>query len=118
MSAQCIFLTQLLRMFQDEEGNSLFAETEPTCAAFDLYDWGDDEFIGGIYSSPSVGAGWSTIHSKEICRHNLKAPIENIIFFAGEHTNTKGCATVQSALDSGVIAAKDILESFSVDGSR
>lgn len=113
MNARYIFLSQLHRMFRDKEGNTLFVETEPTCAAFDLYDWSDDEFIGGIYSSPSVGAGWRQHDSSQTCRHDLKDSIENAIFFAGEHTNTKVCATVQSAMDSGVIAAKDVLQSLS-----
>mmetsp|Transcript_14897 Transcript_14897/g.28005 ORF Transcript_14897/g.28005 Transcript_14897/m.28005 type:complete len:862 (-) Transcript_14897:2613-5198(-) len=116
MDAQHIFLSQLHRMFRDEKGNTLFPEAEPTCAAFDLYDWQNDEFIGGIYSSPSVGAGLKHLHArKETCRDELKAAIESTIFFAGEHTNTKVCATVQSALDSGMIAAKEVLQSFSLD---
>jgi Monoamine oxidase len=115
--ARYFFMSQLHRMFRDKEGNILFRETEPTCAAFDLYDWSDDIFVGGIYSSPSLGAGWRQLNSKETCRHDLKAPLHSTIYFAGEHTNTKVCATVQSALDSGVIAAKDVLQSFSKDSN-
>lgn len=115
MDAQRLFLAQLQRMFHDDDGRSLFIEIEPTCAAFDLYDWSGDEFIGGIYSSPSFGAGWKNSNNKATCRDDLKASICNTIFFAGEHTNTKVCATVQSALDSGIIAARDVLNSFSSD---
>ena len=118
ISASDLFLNQLHEMFKDEEGNSLFIDSNPTCSAFDLYDWSADEFVGGMYSSPSVDAGWRVAHDSDgnkiiqTCRHDMKAPIADTIFFAGEHTNVKTCATVQAALESGSIAASDVLESF------
>ena len=39
----------------------------------------------------------------------LAKPIENKLFFAGEATNTCGASTVQSAIDSGDRAAKEII---------
>ena len=58
-SAEMLFLDQLKRMFVDGDGTSIFLnEINPTCSAFALHDWADDEYVMGLYSSPSVGAGW------------------------------------------------------------
>ena len=112
-----LFLHQLCEMFKDEEGSSLFLHSNPTCSAFDLYDWSADPFVGGMYSSPSIGAGWRINNDSgnkviQTCRHDIKKAIVETIFFAGEHTNVKTCATTQAAMESGVIAATDLLESF------
>lgn len=131
-SATFIFLDQLNRMFMDDVGRSAFINAEmPTCSAFALHDWSDDEYIMGTYSSPSIGAGWGqsntdqfateptpTTHSDaaptiaETCRHCLAKPIKNTIFFAGEHTNIKTCATVQAAMESGNRAAAEVAKSL------
>ena len=38
----------------------------------------------------------------------LADPMLNFIYFAGEHTHLESIATVQSALESGVRAAREI----------
>mmetsp|Transcript_9794 Transcript_9794/g.10855 ORF Transcript_9794/g.10855 Transcript_9794/m.10855 type:complete len:119 (-) Transcript_9794:126-482(-) len=100
-------------MFRDEMGRSAFLNAgRPTCSAFALHDWSEDDYIRGTYSSPSVGAGWmSQTQSEhvpteattpalrssdalppmaaETCRHGLAKPLQNTLFFAGEHTNVK-----------------------------
>ncbi|KAL7486099.1 hypothetical protein ACHAW6_011700 [Cyclotella cf. meneghiniana] len=73
-------------------------------SAFDVYNWGNDNYVQGIYSSPSVRLG----REEKSQYQALADPISNCIFFAGEHTHTEASATVQSALESGVRAAREI----------
>ena len=118
-TAQDIFLNQLQRMFKDDTGCNLFVGANATCTAFQLHDWSDDEFVMGLYSSPSIDAGWRISGESngddllKTARHDLKAPIGETIYFAGEHANTKTCATVQAAIESGLAAASDVLASLS-----
>lgn len=115
-----IFLDQLQRMFPREIANC-------SCDAFDLYDWSDDEFVKGIYSSPSIDAGLGFLHQHHrssssstsetdfavtTARDDIRAPIRDYVYFAGEHTNTKTCATVQAAIESGLLAASEVLKSL------
>lgn len=65
-----------------------------------FYDWGSNPFVRGCYASPVVNS--------YAMAEKLAEPIENELFFAGEATNTKGMSTVQSAIDSGKRAAKEI----------
>jgi hypothetical protein len=123
-SAQSLFLDQLQRMFSSDpaSGENIFLnETNPTCSAFAWHDWSEDEYILGMYSSPSVGAGWQSSASssgcdktadKDTCRDFLAKPIKDLVFFAGEHTNIKTCATVQAAMESGTRAAEEVLHSM------
>lgn len=109
-SSKDIFFHQMQRMLPNEIGDEM-------CAAFDLYDWSEDKFVRGLYSSPSVDAGWKVSGHGEkkqfkTSRDDIKAPICNTIYFAGEHANVKTCATVQAAIESGIIAATDVLESL------
>jgi len=107
-SAEEILLNQLQRMFEKE---SFFLSDPPTCSAFELHDWSTDKFIMGLYSSPSVGAGWKiSDEGLETARHDMKAAVKETVFFAGEHANIKTCATVQAAIESGLIAATEVLE--------
>ena len=112
-----IFLEQLQRIFQDDNGDSLFIYPIPQCSAYKLHDWSDDEFIMGLYSSPSVGAGWKS-NGVETGRNDLKAPICESIYFAGEHTNTKTSASVQAAVESGLDAASNVMVSLSDESNR
>ena len=77
-----------------------------TFSAFDVYDWSDDKYVQGMYSSPSVlSQSTGGINPNQ----HLAEPIMNV-YFAGEHTHTVTSATVQSALESGVRAAHEIYE--------
>ena len=80
----------------------------------------DDDHILGLYSSPTVGAGWyvdsnntnQSLTSDEDSDHpqsngiikthrnDLSTPLNDTIFFAGECVNIKTCATVQSAVST------------------
>jgi len=99
-NAQDVLLQQLRNMAEEAFVDS----NNPTCSAFSLFDWSDDEYIGGLYSSPSIGCFQQ--------RRHLRSSIKDTIFFAGEHTNEKTSATVQAAMESGVLAAQDVLSTF------
>ena len=109
-----MFLEQLNRIWVGTE--QVFVNREvPTCSSFAIYDWSEDRFISGIYSSPSTGAGWGAFDptSLDTCRDYLGSPIRNTIFFAGEHTNENNCSTVQAAIESGIFATQNVLSSLS-----
>jgi hypothetical protein len=117
--AKASMLSQVQRVFESsDDGENIFIESSsPTCSTFALHDWSDDEFTLGIYSSPSVGAGWGgKVHNGSIGgdakplthRDYLATPINNEIWIAGEHANRTTCATVQSAMESGARAANEM----------
>jgi monoamine oxidase len=71
-----------------------------------LHDWQRDPYARGAYSWVKVGGGRA--------RRSLAAPLQNTLFFAGEATDYEGeAATVAGALQSGLRAAREILESDS-----
>lgn len=74
------------------------------------HDWKRDPLAGGAYSWVPVGA----VDASE----QMARPVENTLFFAGEHTDTTGhWGTVHGALRSGIRAARQILD-VTVPGSR
>lgn len=67
------------------------------------HDWQHDEFALGAYSYAPAGA----IDASE----RMTEPVEQTLFFAGEHTDTTGhWGTVHGAIRSGIRAAGQILE--------
>jgi monoamine oxidase len=67
------------------------------------HDWRNDPFSLGAYSY--VAAGGLDAPSQ------LTEPVENTLFFAGEHTDTTGhWGTVHAAMRSGLRAAQQIFE--------
>ena len=108
---KAMILDQLSRMYSTD---NLFGEGKaPSCSAFWLYDWSDDPYVRGLYSSPSVGAGWKQPNSSHLTsRHDLACPIADTIFFAGEHTHTSTSATVQAAMESGCRVAEEVQKSL------
>ena len=102
-----------------ENGESLAHEAEKTLAAlfqksedqirdqilsWHSHDWQADPFSLGAYSYAPAGA----LHASDA----LTEPIEQTLFFAGEHTDTTGhWGTVHAALRSGMRAAKQVLGS-------
>ncbi|KAL7576421.1 hypothetical protein ACA910_018225 [Epithemia clementina (nom. ined.)] len=112
-AVQHLVLDQLHRMYR----NSLFFPGKtPSCSAFLMHDWSDDEYVRGLYSSPSIGGGWQSTIDRT-CRHDLAAPIEDTIFFAGEHTNLSTSASVQAAMESGIRAAEEVWQSLQSSSS-
>ena len=68
------------------------------------YHWSKHPFIRGGYSSPTVYA-----HG---LRDELARPVEERLFFAGEATSVTACATVHTAMETGLRAAREV---FSLD---
>ncbi|HTV94645.1 MAG TPA: NAD(P)/FAD-dependent oxidoreductase [Steroidobacteraceae bacterium] len=78
------------------------AELESLLSSWHWHDWSADEYTRGAYSYVPAGA----LDAPE----RLARPLENTLFFAGEHTDTSGhWGTVHAALASGVRAAGQIL---------
>jgi monoamine oxidase len=66
------------------------------------HDWQHDEFTMGAYSYAPAGAIDASAGMTE--------PVEQTLFFAGEHTDTTGhWGTVHGAIRSGIRAAEQIL---------
>ncbi|MDX2165033.1 MAG: NAD(P)/FAD-dependent oxidoreductase [Gammaproteobacteria bacterium] len=84
---------------------------------FTTHDWNTDPFALGSYS------GYSTKVSKELDEHatfnniiykKLFLPIENKLFFAGEHTTLLDCiGTMEAAVESGERIANAIIQDTS-----
>ncbi|MEZ2347140.1 flavin monoamine oxidase family protein [Terriglobus sp. RCC_193] len=67
------------------------------------HDWSRDPFFGGAYSWVPAGAADAS--------EKMTHPVENTLFFAGEHTDITGhWGTVHGALRSGIRAAQQMLE--------
>jgi len=88
--------------FKDQNSNICL-----TFSAYDIYDWSKDQYIRGMYSSPSVNSGH--ILGDIPPAQYLAEPISKV-HFAGEHTHTETSATVQSALESGIRVAHEIYQ--------
>ena len=66
------------------------------------HDWQSDPFSLGAYSYAPKGA---VTASEEMAR-----PVEDTLYFAGEHTDTSGhWGTVHAAMRSGLRAAQQLL---------
>jgi len=63
--------------------------------------WASDKFSYGAYSFTSVGNTPETYYE-------ISAPIDGLIYFAGEHTNKNYPATIHGAYLSGLRAAKSM----------
>jgi monoamine oxidase len=67
-----------------------------------MHDWQGDPWTLGAYSYAPAGAA--------DCSAILAEPVDNTLFFAGEHTDISGhWGTVHGALRSGLRAAQQIL---------
>ena len=78
------------------------AEVQAALISLHTYPWHSDPYARGAYSWVPVGG----LDASEI----LSQPVENTLFFAGEHTDTTGqWGTVHAALRSGLRAAGQVL---------
>jgi monoamine oxidase len=69
------------------------------------HDWQSDPYTRGAYSYAPAGA--------LDCSAQMTEPVDNTLFFAGEHTDTTGhWGTVHGALRSGLRAARQLLEGY------
>jgi len=75
--------------------------------------WAQDEFASGGYATVAVG--------KHTSRDLVAQPVQNIVFFAGEHTACvevgSNVQTVHGAYDSGLRAAKQCISSLQPQSS-
>ncbi len=77
-------------------------ELEKRLLSCHAHDWQADEFTRGAYSYVPAGALDAP--------HRMAQPVENTLFFAGEHTDTEGhWGTVHAALQTGLRAAHQLL---------
>jgi hypothetical protein len=73
-----------------------------------LVDWKEDfPYVQGGYMFPKIGMKTG----QDL--HALAEPMmDGRVFFAGEATNINACCTVQAAMETGIRAAKEILQSM------
>jgi monoamine oxidase len=88
---------QLARIFERDAG-----WLEHQLGEWQFHNWADDEFACGAYSY---------VLAEELdAPFAMAAPVEDTLFFAGEHTDLRGhWGTVHAALGSGYRAARQIL---------
>jgi monoamine oxidase len=95
------FLAQALRSLErifSLPAQSLDAELRN----WHMHDWHNDPYTLGAYSYAPVGA--------LDCSAEMAQPVDNTLYFAGEHTDTTGhWGTVHGALRSGLRAAQQLL---------
>jgi monoamine oxidase len=78
------------------------ADLKGMLLSWHIHDWDGDEYARGAYSYVPVNALDAP--------HKLARPVENTLFFAGEHTDTSGnWGTVHAALATGSLAAQKVL---------
>ena len=79
-----------------------FSDVKQQLASVHLHDWQRDPYTRGGYSYVPVGA----LDAPE----QLRRPVEDTLYFAGEHTDTAGhWGTVHAALATGAAAARQVL---------
>jgi monoamine oxidase len=64
-------------------------------------DWAEDPWARGAYAVVPVG--------KLPAQRALSEPVDDTLFFAGEHTHVERSGSVHGAIESGVRAAKQVL---------
>ena len=114
-----------IRNLADSSNSSLFVTDDNSCELFNISGndinekvWEDDvgevqnilrtswlnvPFTKGAYSFPRVD-------NSEKDFENLAEPIDNKLFFCGEHTNLKYLATTHGALFTGIRAVKEVIK--------
>jgi monoamine oxidase len=94
-------LRECLRVLSTAFGVSE-AELGRSLSSWHRHDWAADEFARGAYSYVPSGA----LDAPD----RMTVPVEETLYFAGEHTDTTGhWGTVHGALRSGLRAARQIL---------
>jgi len=80
------------------------SELEGLLSSWHTHDWSTDPYAGGAYSYVPAGA----MDAPE----RMTRPVEDTLYFAGEHTDATGhWGTVHAALQSGTLAADRLLRS-------
>ncbi len=78
-------------------------------SSWHLHNWQSDEYARGAYSYVQVGALDAP--------GKMRMPVEDTLYFAGEHTDVAGhWGTVHAALAAGAAAADQIMAQGRVRG--
>lgn len=85
-----------------ESLKSVFGGRTGRLEAAYVHDWQQDPYAGGAYSYVTVGGGSA--------RRALAAPLRGTLYFAGEATDETEAGTVAGALQSGIRAAREMLD--------
>jgi monoamine oxidase len=89
-------LSELSTLYPNGNVQSLYS------GEFLYKNWGNEPYIGGAYSYPSINSAGQ--------REKLAASVSHKLFFAGEATNYNGhLATVNGAMETGYRAVIEIL---------
>jgi hypothetical protein len=76
-----------------------------------ISDWGKAPFVKGAYSFPAPNTYFTETDTTRI---DLGKPVDCKLFFAGEATSNNHPSTVHGALETGVRAAAEVLECFTL----
>jgi monoamine oxidase len=95
-------MTEVVRVAADD-ARTLFGGHDRELEAAYVHDWLNDPFARGAYSYVKVGG--------QHARQDLAAPLHDILFFAGEATDSEG-GTVTGALNSGTRVAREVHKSL------
>jgi len=102
---QFVWIT--MRITNDDDGRKEFDRIrEKHLKTSETKAWSEDKFAGGSYTHPSVGCDRRT---RELL---AKSEWSDCLFFCGEGTNASVNPCLQGAFETGVRAAKEVLESL------
>ena len=104
---QFVWITMRITNDDDDDGIKEFDRIrEKHLKTSETKAWSEDKFAGGSYTHPSVGCDRKT---RELL---AKSEWSDCLFFCGEGTNASVNPCLQGAFDTGVRAAKEVLESL------
>lgn len=86
-----------------ENLTSIYGKDIPKPSTFIRTKWGNDENTYGSYSYTATSTKMSDFE-------DMAEPIDNVIFFAGEHTNVSYFSNVHGAYLSGIRSANEIIK--------
>jgi monoamine oxidase len=85
------------------------SDIQQNLSSWHLHDWQSDEYARGAYSYVQVGG----LDAPE----KMRIPVEDTLFFAGEHTDVSGhWGTVHAALGAGTSVAEQIMAAAGAHG--
>jgi monoamine oxidase len=94
---ETVTISELARLFGSHRST-----IEKLVESIHFHDWRKDRFVRGAYSYAAVGGTFAA--------RTLARPVENVLFFAGEATDSGSSGTVEGAIASGRRAARQVLQ--------
>jgi len=101
---------EIIESLQDQMSLAL-GQNVPRPTSFFVTRWQENQYIRGSYSYIPTGSNPEDMDL-------LKAPVDNILYFAGEATNKHYYGTTHSAMISGADAALELINADSPRKSR